>query len=251
MKYELYKEDGEGLFRIRALHDFETPYSHVKTGELGGYVVDTKNLSQEGNCWIYPNGRVYGGAMVSDNAVVGLPNAHWNDKVDVSGNAKVIEDACIFNGDICGNAVVSGDAEVRSCKSISGDVVVCDNAILNNNEIALSGKGTIGGDITMFDPVSWSNFGNVYSEEDIITLSNIHLMQIYLLSGKAVSSFHFNKRDGIVFGRFLDHSLSLDALWEWSEDKSIDKTLNKGVYEKDAPVLKAMHALFNALFIGL
>ena len=48
MKYELTNEtkqvDDVTLYRIRALKDF----ADVKTGDLGGWVQSTANLSQEG-----------------------------------------------------------------------------------------------------------------------------------------------------------------------------------------------------------
>ena len=45
------------LRRIRALRDI--PRYHVKAGDLGGWVGPEKNLSQEGDCWVGGNARVY------------------------------------------------------------------------------------------------------------------------------------------------------------------------------------------------
>ena len=42
------------LCRIKALKDF----GDVKAGDLGGYIEDYKNLSHDGNCWIYDNAKV-------------------------------------------------------------------------------------------------------------------------------------------------------------------------------------------------
>jgi len=61
MKYEMTDEtvtlkSGEVLYRIRALKDF----SDVRAGDLGGYIQWPSNLSQEGDCWIYPWAFVYG-----------------------------------------------------------------------------------------------------------------------------------------------------------------------------------------------
>jgi len=79
-KYELTNEtisfENRKLFRIRALKDF----GNVKAGDLGGYVESENNLSQEDNCWIYENARVYGNAEVSNDDIV-------------SGNARVYDDA--------------------------------------------------------------------------------------------------------------------------------------------------------------
>lgn len=42
----------------------------VKAGDLGGFVESMDNLSQEGNCWVANNAKVYGGAKVYGDAVV-------------------------------------------------------------------------------------------------------------------------------------------------------------------------------------
>ena len=57
-KYELTDEtiqiNGKTLHRIKALKDF----GDVKKGDIGGYVENEWNLSQDGECWIYnPCGR--------------------------------------------------------------------------------------------------------------------------------------------------------------------------------------------------
>lgn len=69
-KYELTDETievyGTALHRIKALKDF----GNVKKGELGGYVESERNLSQEGNCWVYGDAKVYGNAWVYGNAEV-------------------------------------------------------------------------------------------------------------------------------------------------------------------------------------
>lgn len=58
-KYELtnkiIKHGEKTLYQIRALKDFED----VNTGDLGGYIESERNLSHEGNCWVYENAKVY------------------------------------------------------------------------------------------------------------------------------------------------------------------------------------------------
>ena len=69
MKYELdtstatYFEtptQSRTLCRIKALKDF----ADVKAGDLGGFIEDYRNLSHDGNCWIYDNAKVMGSATV-------------------------------------------------------------------------------------------------------------------------------------------------------------------------------------------
>lgn len=67
-KYRLTEETtkvgNRTLYRIQALRDF----GNVKEGDIGGYIESEKNLSQDGNAWVYGNARVYGDACVYGNA---------------------------------------------------------------------------------------------------------------------------------------------------------------------------------------
>lgn len=98
-KYELIKIKDYNLYRIKALKDF----GHVKKGDLGGFIESEKNLSQDGNAWIYGDARVFGDAEVSGNA-------------KVYGNAEVYGDAIVY-----GDAKVSGHARVSGHDWISGN----------------------------------------------------------------------------------------------------------------------------------
>lgn len=51
---------GRTLHRIEALRSF----CNVKKGDKGGWIEIDKNLSQEGNCWVYHDARVFGNAKV-------------------------------------------------------------------------------------------------------------------------------------------------------------------------------------------
>ena len=91
MKYEILKDefiefDGCKLYRIKALKDFH----NVKEGEFGGYIESERNLSHEGNAWVYGYAQVSGNARVSGNAWV------YGD-ARVSGNAWVYGDARVLN----------------------------------------------------------------------------------------------------------------------------------------------------------
>src|SRR3990167_4408491 len=88
MKYELLKEEGTNLLRLKALKSF----GDVKEGDLGGLVETPENLSQEGNCWVYKDAQVSGNAQVSDNAKV-FDSAKVYDNARVFGNAEVPDKA--------------------------------------------------------------------------------------------------------------------------------------------------------------
>ena len=70
MKYELLKNDtisvgGATLYRIKYLINIG---SHIKVGDLGGYIESEKNLDQDDNA------TVFGAARVCDSAIVWIPN---------------------------------------------------------------------------------------------------------------------------------------------------------------------------------
>ena len=59
-KYILTEETkevgGRILHRIQAVRDFDA----VQKGDLGGWVESEENLSHDGNCWVFGDGRVFG-----------------------------------------------------------------------------------------------------------------------------------------------------------------------------------------------
>ena len=99
-KYELTSETkivfGHILYRIKALSSFGC----VSAGDLGGFLESEKNLSQNGDAWVYGNAEVYGDAWVYGNA-------------EVYGDARVYGDAWVS-----GNAEVYGNAEVSEIGAI-------------------------------------------------------------------------------------------------------------------------------------
>ena len=140
-KYELIPSDIEGLFRVKALKDF----NNVKKGDIGGYIQSENNLSQHDDCWIYDNAKVYDNAFVMgkakvcddarvyDNARV-RNNAQVCDNAQIYGNAKVCDNAQIYdnavvvgNAKVCDNAEVSGNARIWGNTEVSGDAIISSN----------------------------------------------------------------------------------------------------------------------------
>ena len=74
-KYELTTNSqqwlGHTIYKIRALRDIEE--CGVKAGDLGGWVEGLKNLSQNGNAWVFGDAWVSGDARVSGDAWVCAP----------------------------------------------------------------------------------------------------------------------------------------------------------------------------------
>ncbi len=146
-KYEMTNEviefEGRILHRIRALKDF----GDVKKGDLGGFIGEEKNLSQEGNAWVYNNAKVCddaivrNNAIVKDNATIGgnafvEVNALVCGKAYVFGSAHVTESATVKdNAKIYGDAVIKGNAIVREYAIVKGDTAIMDSVQIFGNAI--------------------------------------------------------------------------------------------------------------------
>lgn len=103
----------------------------LKTKKKGGWVQSEKNLSQLGTSWIADNAKVYGEALISDNATV-------RDNAEVFGFAKVIQDATVY-----GNAIVADYAIISENASIFDHALVEDSA-------EIYGQATVSGHALVF-----------------------------------------------------------------------------------------------------
>ena len=124
-KYRLTEETtkvgNRTLYRIQALRDF----GNVTKGDIGEYIESEKNLSQDGNAWVYGNARVYGDACVSGDAWVS-GNAWVSDDARVSGDSRVSGDADIKTaGDICSMSGFGSEYRTTTAfRTKNGDVHV-------------------------------------------------------------------------------------------------------------------------------
>lgn len=106
-KYRLTEETtkvgNRPLYRIQALRDF----GNVKEGDIGVYIESEKNLSQDGNAWVYGNARV-------------------SDDARVSGDSRVSGDADIKTaGDICSMSGFGSEYRTTTAfRTKNGDVHV-------------------------------------------------------------------------------------------------------------------------------
>lgn len=99
------------LYRIEAICDF----GDVKKGDKGGFIESEKNLSQNGDCWVYNGAIVSGDVTIKDNAKV-------KDGVTAYTRGKNTQIT------ICDNAVISGYV------TILGNTHICDNAVINGED---------------------------------------------------------------------------------------------------------------------
>ena len=127
LKYILLDEtkvfEGRTLHRIEALKDFR----RVSKGEKGGWIEKEDNLSQEGDCWVGGEAKVYDDAIVCDDARLN-GNAQAYGRAEVRANARVNGDAKVF-----GRAKVFAHARVRGDARVYGCTEVCGNALVNGN----------------------------------------------------------------------------------------------------------------------
>ena len=128
-KYELIPSDIEGLFRIKALKDF----NDVKNGDIGGYIQSENNLSQLGDCWIYDNAVVRDNAKIYNNAVI-RDYARVCDNARIWGDSKILNYGQVYgNAEVCGNAIIRDNTQVYGDAEVCGDAIVCDNANVYHN----------------------------------------------------------------------------------------------------------------------
>ena len=108
LENETLEHYGRTLYRIQAVKDF----SDVKAGDKGGWVSGYHNLSQEGDCWVYDESKVFDEAVVLDNAKV-------CDNAKVYGNAEIYDEATVSD-----NAKVYGDSEINEEYEIYGNMQI-------------------------------------------------------------------------------------------------------------------------------
>lgn len=128
MKYKLLKEDkikfgGRTLYRIQAIKEF----GPIKEGDIGGYVENENILSQEGECWIGGDAKVFGCSKVSDKAKV-YDEAIVKDS-KILGNSVVAYEALVENSTIQGFDVLDR-AKLNFCR-LEGSGVILDDAQLD------------------------------------------------------------------------------------------------------------------------
>lgn len=158
-KYEFTGETrkfrGRTLHRIRLLRDITSYYHGVvvggfKAGSLGGWIESEKNLSQEGECWVFNEGIVYQDAVVKENAhlahgaVVGgkavvrghaLVRGKMTDLTSASGHSR-------FYGKMYGCSSVHDDAVVEKGVELYDHVRV-DGACIVTGDIRLKGRAAV------------------------------------------------------------------------------------------------------------
>ena len=206
-KYKLTEESinyfGKTLYRIEALKDF----GNVKKGDKGGYIKNENNLSQEGDCWISGNAKVFDSAVVSGNAKV-------SGYAIVCGNTKVYRDAYVYgNALVCDNAVVYDKAEV------CGNVAVCDKVrVFGNAQVCsnakVCGNAQVCGDTKIKDNSDYIVFKNWWSSGRYFTWTksnNMWRVGCFYGTGKELiaKAYKDSELSGREYKRVVDYVESI------------------------------------------
>jgi bacterial transferase hexapeptide repeat protein len=171
-KYKLrtdlsYTFDGHKLYRVEALKDF----GNVKKGSVGGFIEKEDNLSQEGNCWIFLDAKVYGNAKVFGNAIINgfaqvCDNSVVFDNAQVRGYSKVKNNARVFNNarmEDC--SIVKDNAQVYGNSLLLDNAQVCDNAHLIGTCLVRD-NAIVCGDACIYDVVRFISDAKIMSPAD-------------------------------------------------------------------------------------
>ena len=150
------------LYRIKALRDFDT----VKAGDLGGWVESEDNLSQEGNCWIYGEAKVYNKAVVSDNAQI-------HGYSEISGCAQVYQNAHIWQkGKVTQQARIYGNAEIQANAKIMNHTRVYQNAFVGGDALLYEnakvyGNAQVYGAVTICESAEIYGSARIFDNADV------------------------------------------------------------------------------------
>lgn len=210
------------VFRIKALKDF----GDVKKGDLGGYVEGYKNLSIDGNCWIYDDAivcenavinndaKVFNSAIVRGNAIV-RNNARVHNHSSVYCNAQISDNACLFdNASVSDEAKVWGDAKLYDKAMLYKKAVVGQHAKVCGN-VHVEGNALVLGNSELHDNVQVH--GGVRIENDVRVYGETYITGNHSLSHDAI--IHSNA-DYKVFSMCWESKLSRPYFtWTRSNDK--------------------------------
>lgn len=147
--------EGRVLKRIVALKDFQILGKTIRKGDLGGWIESEKNLSQEGNCWVDDEARVYGNVYQEETTVTGnawvfgeaiiQDNSTIQDDVTIYGNVRITNSKMMGNVSAYGkvwidkSAIYSrgrgqlyGNVVIDSCQIAGGSYTICENTYLKD-----------------------------------------------------------------------------------------------------------------------
>lgn len=274
-KYELTNEifktkSGELLYRIKALKDFHIDEFNIdiKKGELGGFIHSEKNLSQEGTCWIHDNAKVYGEAVVRQDAqmfnnsraygfselsgsavmfddswignsakVYGFAEMHNNSAVygsgTLCGNASISKEACVMS-----NAFVTQDSVIEGNTCIAGNVHICGSTFINEHamiyeNVKIKGNNTvIGKDAKIKGNAILDGTYTILDNADIEKSNNVISLCCSKLSKDSVLTFYKTSKKEI-FIAFNNDAMPLSLFIKGLDEEKKEEAAKLGELAKD------------------
>ena len=222
-KYELipavfegrkYGDDSQA-FRVKALKDF----SNVKVGELGGFVTDENTLSQEGDCWIYPESYVGRGCKVQDKAMIS-EGAFIIGNVQIKGFSNIRGDICI-----AGNDVTIVDSNIMSLDSLNPVSITGNHLNIMESTITTS----------IIAQGNSIEYGRIISPEDILTYkSPNNNIDIIVYKGESPEQYEYNGKIGNrLVGGDYDNMVSEFSKVDKKQSKSKIKELALAIHVID------------------
>jgi carbonic anhydrase/acetyltransferase-like protein (isoleucine patch superfamily) len=210
LKYQKISQSDSKLYRIQALKSF----GDVNEGDIGGFIESDENLSQDDDCWIYNDAKVYGQAAVTCNAKIKdssevYDTAMVTGDAVVAGSSKVFQkalvadkalidgQALVYGGaEVFGNAKVIGRSKVHDGAWVYGDIIVLGQANITSRctktPIVLTGLEY---DVTIMDDhISIDCQTKSFDEWRTITRE-----EAYAMGGKTAMKFFKHIPDTLEF----------------------------------------------------
>lgn len=181
-KYELLPNDtkkllgGKTVYRIRALRDF----ADVKAGDLGGYIEHERNLSHDGNCWVYDEAVVCSNARLVDYAKAKHRsriggNALLRHSSKAEDRAQIYGNVVMYSNSVAKERAELGDmVELFGNSVVKGQVKLC-NRVQLYHDVVLAGDfavsaGVFKGDAHITNAREFVVFYNTPLDDDMLTV---------------------------------------------------------------------------------
>lgn len=122
------------LHQLIAAKDF----GNIKKGDLGGFIENEENLSQEGSCWVAQNACVFNRAKVVDNAYVCGASLIGDDSIvsgysTITGSSKILNFSLIENTKVVSSVIIS--SIIKKSKIIESGIINSQiNTIIASNK---------------------------------------------------------------------------------------------------------------------
>lgn len=220
------------VYRIKAIRSF----GNICRGDLGGFVQSEQNLSQEGDCWVadnakvYENARIIGSVLVDKDACINgnvyiygtNGPIHISDYTEITGNTIIGNDTpnAYSSIKISGNTQISGNTKILSIRNI----IIRDSIIFGDTEIRSS-----------IDSISIKC--NSILVDAHITKSTDILIIGPIGSRNSITTFYYNKdknimvRCGCFYGTIREFEIQVKETHEDNE-KYLDQYLGAIAYVK-------------------